>query len=70
MEARMRNKWILLKKVEQNLAFFALSKGVAFLAPIFFLKFVTLEEYGVVEFSYAFGSVKRGRHSCFTAFPC
>ena len=57
MEARMRNKWILLKKVEQNLAFFALSKGVAFLAPIFFLKFVTLEEYGVVEFSYAFGSV-------------
>ena len=48
---------MLLKKVEQNLAFFALSKGVAFFAPIFFLKFVTLEEYGVVEFSYAFGSV-------------
>lgn len=48
---------MLLKKVEQNLAFFAFSKGVAFFAPIFFLKFVTLEEYGVVEFSYAFGSV-------------
>ena len=27
------------------------------MAPIFFLNFVSLEEYGVVEFSYALGSV-------------
>ena len=53
----MQNKMGMLKKIEQNLLFFALAKGVAFLAPIFFLKFVSLEEYGVVEFSYAFGSV-------------
>lgn len=52
-----QNKLGLLKKIEKNLVFFALSKGVAFLAPIFFLKFVSLEDYGIVEFSYAFGSV-------------
>lgn len=53
----MRDKSGIFKKIEQNIVFFALSKGVAFLAPIFFLKFVSLEDYGIVEFSYAFGSV-------------
>ncbi len=53
----MRNKGLLFKKLRDNIVFFVLSKGVAFLAPIFFLKFVALREYGVVEFSYAFGSV-------------
>lgn len=53
----MQDTGALLKRIKHNLLFFTLSKGVAFLAPIFFLKFVSLEEYGVVEFSYAFGSV-------------
>lgn len=53
----VHNKSLLFKKVRDNILFFVLSKGVAFLAPIFFLNFVSLEEYGVVEFSYALGSV-------------
>lgn len=57
IEPSHRSKNVLLKKLSKNLIFFVLSKGVAFLAPIFFIKFVSLEEYGLIEFSYSFGSV-------------
>lgn len=50
----MKNKLAYLLK---NLLLFGLSKGVAFLAPILFVKFITLEEYGGIEFSYSTGSV-------------
>ena len=40
----VHNKSLLFKKVRDNILFFVLSKGVAFLAPIFFLNFVSLEE--------------------------
>lgn len=48
---------IMIRKIRDNLFYFILSKGVAFIAPIFFLKFVSLEGYGVVEFSYSLGGV-------------
>ncbi len=41
----------------KNVFFFCLSKGVAFLAPILVVKFITLEEYGEIEFAYSTGSV-------------
>ena len=44
----MKNKGIYLLK---NALFFCISKGIAFLAPLLFVKFVTLEEYGEVEFA-------------------
>lgn len=50
----MKNKGIYLLK---NALFFCISKGIAFLAPLLFVKFVTLEEYGEVEFAYSTGSV-------------
>lgn len=53
----IQNKNALVRKVRDNLCYFSLSKGVAFIAPILLLKFVSLEEYGVIEFSYSFGSV-------------
>jgi len=56
---------VLLKKIPKptmvkllkTAGSFVLSKGTAFLAPLLFLRFVTLEEYGVVEYSYAAGSL-------------
>lgn len=50
----LKNKLTYLLK---NLLLFALSKGVAFLAPILFIKFITLEEYGGIEFAYSTGSI-------------
>lgn len=50
----MKNKVGFLTK---NLIFFILSKGIAFLAPILFIKFIALEEYGEIEFAYSIGSV-------------
>lgn len=45
------------KTLSKNLIFFIISKGVAFFTPILFVRFVTLKEYGIVEFSYSFGSI-------------
>ena len=36
---------------------FAIAKGAAFCAPILLLKFVSLDEYGIVEYSYSMGAV-------------
>ena len=47
----------LLSEVLKNGIFFVLSKGVAFCAPILFIRFVSLTEYGVVEYSYSTGSL-------------
>lgn len=47
----------LAGKIGQNIVFFALSKGTAFLAPLLFLNIVSLEEYGIVEYSYSMGSM-------------
>lgn len=45
------------KLIGKNALFFAIAKGVAFLAPIFFVKIVSIEQYGLVEYSYAAGSI-------------
>jgi len=37
--------------------FFIIAKGITFLAPVFFIKFITVEQYGVIEYSFAIGSV-------------
>ena len=46
-----------LKYLSKNIFFFGLSKGIAFIAPIVFVKFVSLGEYGEIEFAYSTGSV-------------
>jgi len=43
--------------IAKNILFFAISKGVALLSPIFFIKFISLEQYGLIEYSFATGSV-------------
>jgi O-antigen/teichoic acid export membrane protein len=43
--------------IVKNILFFAVAKGIAFLAPIFLIKFISLEQYGLIEYSYATGSV-------------
>lgn len=48
---------LFFAKILKNSIYFIISKGAAFLAPILFLKFVTLSQYGVVEYSYSMGSV-------------
>lgn len=45
------------QKLSKSIICFTIAKGLAFLAPILFLKFVSIEEYGIVEYSYSMGSV-------------
>ncbi|MEG0796746.1 MAG: hypothetical protein RR397_09645 [Odoribacter sp.] len=54
-----RNRQII-SLIKKNLIFFALSKGVAFLAPLLFVNYVSLEDYGLIEFSYSTGTVMAG----------
>lgn len=52
----VHNKSLLFKRCGIT-SCFCIVKGSCLLGPYFFLNFVSLEEYGVVEFSYALGSV-------------
>lgn len=46
----------IIKKIWHNAISFILSKGTAFVAPLMFLKFVSISEYGIIEYSYSMGT--------------
>ena len=55
---------LFMHKVARTGASFVLSKGVAFLAPIVLVGFVSLYDYGKVEYSYGIGRLFAGIAGC------
>ena len=55
---------LFMHKVARTGASFVLSKGVAFLAPIILVGFVSLYDYGKVEYSYGIGRLFAGIAGC------
>ncbi len=53
-----------MRKVARTGASFVLSKGVAFLAPIILVGFVSLYDYGKIEYSYGLGRLFAGIAGC------
>ena len=53
-----------VRKVARTGASFVLSKGVAFLAPIILFGFVSLYDYGKIEYSYGLGRLFAGIAGC------
>jgi len=47
-------------KITKTILFFVLSKGVAFITPILLIGYVSLLEYGKIEFSYSLGRLLYG----------
>lgn len=54
------NDKAFLMKITKTIFFFILSKGVAFLAPLILIGYVSLLEYGKIEYSYGLGRLLYG----------
>ncbi len=54
------NDKVFRMKITKTILFFILSKGVAFLAPLILVGYVSLQEYGKIEYSYGLGQLLYG----------